>query len=216
MTFVTVLRVLNESWEKGQSNREKWIAHSLRLKEAPVIYFGNKLICRTSPVWQSLDRQTGVWRIHHNSRLRHGGNRSILRMLNESLAAVFPASGEWLVLPRCARSRRAPQARLCFSRKPRYGSFGKSTGATHMTLSLPIYRNQPQRLGSDRTPAKAENGGRWTDSFVQDFDWLSISIEPDRLIRGIIDHKPNSFSERDDPLRKAIEHPPHKTHRPLS
>jgi len=27
--------------------------------------------------------------IHHNSRLRHGGNRSILRMLSETLAAII-------------------------------------------------------------------------------------------------------------------------------
>ena len=37
---------------------------------------------------------------------------------------------------------------------------------------------------------------------------MPVSIEPDRLVRGIIDRKPNGFSERGDPFRKAIEHLP--------
>ena len=40
-------------------------------------------------------------------------------------------------------------------------------------------------------------------------------IEPDRLVLGIIDHKPNRFAKRGDPFRKAIKHLPHETHRPL-
>jgi hypothetical protein len=40
------------------------------------------------PFGNLFDRQTG-WMIHYNSRLGHGGNCSILRMLNESLAAVI-------------------------------------------------------------------------------------------------------------------------------
>ena len=66
-------------------------------------------------------------------------------------------------------------------------------------------------------PSKTEkNGGPWTHGVIQDCDRLPISIEPDRLVRGIIDYKPNSFSERRDPFRKAIERLPHETHRPLS
>jgi hypothetical protein len=56
----------------------------------------------------------------------------------------------------------------------------------------------------------------WTDGLIQNCDRLPIWIEPDCLVRGIIDHKPGSFSERGDPFRKAIEHLLHETHRPLS
>jgi hypothetical protein len=65
-------------------------------------------------------------------------------------------------------------------------------------------------------PPKAENGGPWTDGLIQDCDWLPVWIEPDRLNRGIIDHKPNSLAKRGDPFRQAIENLPHKTHRSLS
>jgi hypothetical protein len=61
-----------------------------------------------------------------------------------------------------------------------------------------------------------DNGGPRTDSFIEDCDWLPISIEPDRVVRGIIDHKPNRFAKRGDPFREAIEHLPHETHRSLS
>jgi hypothetical protein len=45
----------------------------------------------------------------------------------------------------------------------------------------------PQRFGRDRTPPKTEkNGGPWTGGLIQDCDWLPISIETDRLVRGII------------------------------
>ena len=76
--------------------------------------------------------------------------------------------------------------------------------------------NQPHRLGRDRTPPKTENGGPWTDGLIQNCDRLPISIEPDCLVRGIIDYKSNRFAKRGDPFRKAIEHLPHETHRPLS
>ena len=71
-------------------------------------------------------------------------------------------------------------------------------------------------LGRGRTPPKSENGDPWTDGLIQNCDWLPSWIEPDCLIRGIIDHKPNRFAERGDPFRKAIEHLPHEAHRPLS
>ena len=77
---------------------------------------------------------------------------------------------------------------------------------SHDPIFVYFTENQLQRFGRVRTSPKTQGGASWTGSLAQDFDWLPISIEPDRLIRGIIDHKPNSFSERDDPLRKAIEH----------
>ena len=43
------------------------------------------------------------------------------------------------------------------------------------------------------------------DGLIQDRDWLPVSIEPDRPVRAIIDHKPIRFAKRGDPCRKAIE-----------
>ena len=80
---------------------------------------------------------------------------------------------------------------------------------------LPIYGAPTP--GRDRPPPKTEkNGGPWTDGLIQNCDRLPIWIEPDCLIRRIIDHKPNRFAKRGDPFWKAIEHLPHETHRTLS
>jgi hypothetical protein len=76
--------------------------------------------------------------------------------------------------------------------------------------------NHPQRLGRDRPPPKTEkNGGPWTDGLIQNRNRLPLWIEPDRLIRRIIDHKPNRFAKRGDGVRKAIEHLPHESYRPV-
>jgi len=88
--------------------------------------------------------------------------------------------------------------------------------AQYSRQSLPITANQPQRLGGDRTPPKAENSGLWTDGLIQDCCRLPISIEFDCLIRGIIDHKTDRFAKRGDRCGKAIERLTHEIHRPLS
>jgi len=50
------------------------------------------------------------------------------------------------------------------------------------------------------------------DDLIEDCDWLPVWIEPDCLIRGIIDHKPNRLAQRGDLFRQAIERLLHQTH----
>ena len=86
---------------------------------------------------------------------------------------------------------------------------------THAILAyLPLI--SPNAWAVIGRPPKAENGGPWTDGLIQDRDRLPISIEPDCLVRRIIDHKPNRFAKRGNPFWNAIEHLPHETHWPLS
>ena len=54
-----------------------------------------------------------------------------------------------------------------------------------------------------------QGGGPWTYRLIQNCDWLPVSIEPDCLVRGIIDHKPKRFAKRGDLCWEAIEHLPH-------
>ena len=76
--------------------------------------------------------------------------------------------------------------------------------------------NQPQSLGGDWLPPRRRRTAvPGTDRLIQGCDWLPVWIEPDRLVLGIIDHKPNRFAKRGDPFRKAVKHPPHETHGPL-
>jgi hypothetical protein len=80
----------------------------------------------------------------------------------------------------------------------------------------PIYQKPPPTLrhGSDAR----QDGEQWSlDGWpYPELRWSPIWIEPDCLIRGIIDHKLIRLAERGDPFREAIEHLPHKTHGPLS
>jgi hypothetical protein len=76
--------------------------------------------------------------------------------------------------------------------------------------------NQTPGFGGEGTATKAQSSGSRTDSLVQDCDWFAISIEPDCLVWGIVNHKPNSPSKPGDPFRQSTEPLPHKTHWPFS